>query len=98
MLWLSVTDLVSLLSSRVVLRQLTPRMLLSQPSAYLACYAQLLPTPWKRIELKRTLGRKKLSIEEKTLYNAKRSYQLGSQVGGLQMRPPSLYIHMNGNV
>ena len=93
-----VTDLVSSLSSRATLRQLTPQVLLSKPPARLACYAQLLPMPWKRIELKRTLGRKKLFIEERTLYNAKRSSQLGSQVGGLQMRPPPPYIHINGSV
>ena len=46
----------------------------------------------------RRLGRRKLSFEERTLYNAKRSSQLGSQVGGLQMRPPPPYIHMNGSV
>ena len=89
----TVMDLVSLLSSCAALRQLAPWMLLSLPPARLACYARLLPTPWKRIKIKRTLGRRKLSIEERTLYNAKRSSQLGSQVGGLQMSTTSLYTH-----
>ena len=45
--WPAVTDLVYLLTSRATLRQLAPQMLLSQPPARLACYARLLPTPWK---------------------------------------------------
>ena len=58
-----VTDLVSRLSSRAALRQLAPRMLLSQPPTCLASYAWLLPPAWKQRELKRTLGERKLSIE-----------------------------------
>ena len=56
-----VTYLAFPLSSRAALRKLAPRMLLSQPPARLVSYARLLPTSWKRIELERTLGRKKLS-------------------------------------
>ena len=56
-----VTDLVSQLSSHAALRQLAPRMFLSQPPTRLASYAWLQPPAWKQRELKTTLG-------ERTLY------------------------------
>ena len=61
---LSVTDLVSRLSSRAALRQLAPRMLLSQPSTRLASYTLLLPSAWKQRELERKLGERNSLLKE----------------------------------
>ena len=60
----NVTDLVSRPSSRATLRQLAPRMLLSQPPTRLASYARLLPPAWKQRELKRTLGERNSLLKE----------------------------------
>ena len=70
-----VMDLVSQLSSRAALRQLAPRMLLSQPPARLASYARLLPPAWKQRELKRTLGERNSLLKEELFTMLMRSSQ-----------------------